>query len=117
MTELITCLSTGKGTWGHVAGLMRAEEWEKVYLVCSDFGRDKFEKHEKHEFIVINPDDDVEQIIGVLYEKLKGRLGTEVAVNMISGSGKEHMALLSALLKLGVGLRFVVLKEGRAAEI
>ena len=37
----------------------------------------------------------------------------ETAVNLISGDGKEHMALLSALLKLGVGIRLIALtKEG-----
>jgi len=34
-------------------------------------------------------------------------------VNIVSGDGKEHMALISALLKLGLGIRFVALtKEG-----
>jgi len=32
---------------------------------------------------------------------------TEVAVNFISGSGNEHMSILSTLLKLGLGIRLV----------
>ena len=32
---------------------------------------------------------------------------------MVSGTGKEHMCVLAALLKLGVGVRLVALtKEG-----
>jgi len=30
-----------------------------------------------------------------------------VGVNFISGAGKEHMALVSALMKLGVGFRLM----------
>ena len=41
---------------------------------------------------------------GGLSEKI---VGTEVALNMISGTGKEHMALLSAVLKSGLGVRIV----------
>ena len=46
--------------------------------------------------------------------KLKGNLkGTEVALSLASGDGKEHMALISALINLPVGIRFAALtKEG-----
>ncbi|KHO49333.1 MAG: hypothetical protein QT04_C0060G0026 [archaeon GW2011_AR11] len=37
----------------------------------------------------------------------------ETGLNMVSGTGKEHMCVLAALLKLGVGVRLVALtKEG-----
>ena len=47
-------------------------------------------------------------------QKLKGKIaGTEVALSLSSGDGKEHMALISALINLPVGIRFAVLtKEG-----
>ena len=47
-------------------------------------------------------------------EKLKGKFeGTEVALSIASGDGKEHMSLISALLGLPVGIRFAALtKEG-----
>ena len=39
--------------------------------------------------------------------------GTEVALSIASGDGKEHMALISALLNLPVGIRFAALtKDG-----
>ena len=45
--------------------------------------------------------------------KLDGKLDGEVAVNFVSGTGREHMALVSALLQLGVGIRLIALtKEG-----
>ena len=53
-----------------------------------------------------------------LKEKLTGKIkGIEVAVNFVSGEGKEHMALMSALLKLGIGVRFVALKPDGIEEI
>ena len=49
-----------------------------------------------------------------LQERLKKLIkGTEVGLSIASGSGKEHMALISALLSVPVGIRFVALtKEG-----
>ena len=46
--------------------------------------------------------------------KLKGKFGgMEVALSLASGDGKEHMALVSALINLPVGVRFAALtKEG-----
>ena len=39
--------------------------------------------------------------------------GTEVALSIASGEGKEHMALISALLSLPAGIRFTALtREG-----
>ena len=114
MTELIAFLSTGKGTWGHIASLISKDEFERVLLLTNDFGKENFTANEKTELLVVNANDDYEklrdQIQSVLKDKVKG---SEVAVNFISGSGKEHMALISALIKLGVGFRLVVsTKEG-----
>ena len=41
MTELIAFLSTGKGTWANVSGLIKGESWDKVYLLTNDFGKEK----------------------------------------------------------------------------
>ena len=49
-----------------------------------------------------------------IMSKLKGKIkGTEVALSIASGDGKQHMALISALLSLPAGIRFTVLtKDG-----
>lgn len=114
MTTLIASLSIGKGTWGHVSRLIEDNEWDKVVLITNEFGKENFKKSEKIEFVVVKVDSGIgdlrDEIYNVLKEKVKD---TEVAVNFISGSGKEHMALISALLKLGIGIRLVALtKEG-----
>ena len=111
--ELVCLLSTGKGTWAQVAGLMTHGEWDKIVVVGSDFTKDF--KHEKEfEFIKVDLSKKIKDLKEELSEKLKSKFnGTEVALTIASGSGKEHMALISALLHLPVGIRFAALtKEG-----
>ena len=117
MTELIACLSTGKGTWAHVSKLMDGSDWDKVYLVTNDFGL-KFDMRGKGEFVVTNFDKGIYSIVEDIVKQLNGKLkGFEVALNLASGSGKEHMAMISALMKLGVGFRLVALTKDGVKEV
>ena len=112
--ELVALLSTGKGTWGQVAGLMQKGEWEKIIVVGPAFAKD-FQVHDvPFDFIEFDPNKNLIQLKKELSTKLKGKFaGLEVAVSIASGSGKEHMALQSALLNLPVGVRFTALtKDG-----
>jgi len=111
--ELIALLSTGKGTWGQVSGLMKHGEWDKIIVLGDDFAKDF--KHEKEfEFIKVGLDAKLTDLKEDFSEKLKGKInGTEVALTIASGDGRQHMALISALLNLPVGIRFAALtKEG-----
>lgn len=117
MTDLIVVLSSGKGTWQEAAKVISSHDWEKVFLITNDFGANTFNKKENFEFVVINPEDPVEVISKNLYSAMNGKLGMEVALNMSSGSGKEHMALLSATIKLGVGIRLVSADEKGIVEL
>ncbi len=114
MPELIACLSVGKGTWGHVNQLMQENSWDKIFLITNEYGQENFSKNEKAEFLVVNSNQGLRELRDEIHSKLKDKIKeTEVAVNFISGSGKEHMALISAILKLGVGIRLVAItKEG-----
>ena len=119
MTDLIACLSTGKGTWGHVSRLMQAEQWSKIILITNDFGKERFTSEVAFDFVVIDPQQPLQQLIQELKTQLDGKFtDIEIAVNFISGSGKEHMALLSAMQQLGVGFRFIALdEEGQVIEL
>lgn len=109
--ELIALLSTGKGTWGQVAGLINRGDWENIFLIGSDFA-EKFSCGKKHEFIKINPEEKILDLRDRLKEILKQKIkGMEVALSIASGEGKEHMALISALLGIPVGIRLVVLTQ------
>ncbi len=119
MTELVACLGIGKGSWKYMQNLIKSEEWENVFLITNTFGAEKFFiEGTSVNFIIINDNNNVFELVNSIYNQLKERIqGTEVAVNFISGSGKEHMALLSALLKLGLGIRMVGLKDSKVKEL
>ncbi len=111
--ELVALLSSGKGTWAQISGLMTYGEWEKIILLGDDFAKD-FKHNKKFEFIKINLNQRIKDLKEEISKKLKGKInGTEVALSIASGNGKEHMALISALINLPVGIRFAALtKEG-----
>ena len=111
--ELVALLSTGKGTWGQVSGLMKHGEWDKVIIIGNDFAK-KFTSDKKFEFIEVDLDKKLKDLRDELMKKFKGKIeGTEVALSIASGDGKEHMALISALINFPVGIRFAALtKEG-----
>ena len=114
--ELIALLSSGKGTWTQVNGLINHGDWEKIILIGDDFSS-RFEIREKKEiteFIKVDLRNRLKDLKEELLLKLKGKIhGTEVALSIASGDGKEHMALISALLSVPAGVRFVALtKDG-----
>jgi hypothetical protein len=111
--ELIALLSSGQGTWGQISGLIKRGEWEKIILIGPDYAS-KFTSEKPIEFITINPDANVKELKEDIQNKIKDKIsGMEIALSIASGSGKEHMALISALLSIPVGVRFTVLtKDG-----
>ena len=111
--ELVALLSSGEGTWGQVAGLVKRGEWEKIILLGDTFAK-KFTSDQKTEFIEINTSLPLKEFKEEFSKKLKGKIsGMEVALSIASGTGKEHMALISALITLPVGIKFVALtKDG-----
>ena len=109
--ELVALLSSGKGSWGQVSGLMTRGEWDKIILLGDDFAKD-FKHEKKFEFIQINFGKKIKELREELISKLKNKIdGTEVALSIASGDGKEHMAIISALLNLPAGIRFAVLTQ------
>ena len=117
MTSLIACLSTGKGTWGHVSRLIADENWDKIFLITNEFGKENFKLEKEGEFMVVDQRASLPELRDEVVGKLKGKLEGDIAVNLISGTGKEHMAIVSALLKLGIGIRFIALTKDGIKEI
>lgn len=111
--ELIALLSSGKGTWAQVSGLIKYGEWDNIILLGDDFAK-QFTTEKKFEFIRIDLNKKLKELKEEFQAKLKGKTsGTEVALSIASGDGKEHMALISALINLPVGIRFAALtKDG-----
>ncbi len=117
MTELVISLGSGKGTWAYLIELIKAEPWDRVVVVTNSFGAERFSVEGRELcFVVI----DERRKMRLLVEDIKKQLelsGPEVALSMVSGEGKLHMAMLSALLKSGLGIRLVGMKERRASEL
>ncbi|MFW6014689.1 MAG: hypothetical protein ACOCZQ_00755 [Nanoarchaeota archaeon] len=116
MASLICCLSTGKGTWLKVMDVIKATEWDKIYIITNDFGKVKFNSPKPAEFIVINPDSKAKDIIKDIKDNFN-ITDFEVALNIDSGSGKEHMAVISAIIQLGLSIRFVSYENNELVEI
>ncbi len=118
MTELIACLGTGEGTLEHIRRLIQQQDWEKVVLITTESSKQNFKADKPIEFIVINKEKFLPELVNEIKNKLKTKIqGTEVGINLISGSGKDHMAILSALLKLGLAIRFVALTVEGVKEV
>ncbi len=111
--ELIALLSSGQNTWAQVSGLMKFGEWDKIIIVGDDFAK-TFTHDKPFEFIKVDLSKRIKDLQEEFKQKLKGKFeGMEVALSMASGDGKEHMALISALINLPIGIRFAALtKEG-----
>ncbi|MFT4308782.1 MAG: hypothetical protein ACMXYM_05460 [Candidatus Woesearchaeota archaeon] len=109
---LIGLLSTGKGTWGHVSRLLEA--YDTVHLLTNEFGAERFTAKEGVVLHTVLGGIEVELIKKRIVDALKPVVSSEleVDVNLASGSGIEHMALIAALFELGVGFKLVYANEG-----
>ena len=111
--ELVALLSSDKENWGQVSGLMNHGEWENIILLGDDSAR-QFSSEIKFEFIKVDLSRKIQDLKDDFLKKLRGKInGTETALSIASGNGKEHMALISALINVPVGIRFAALtKDG-----
>ena len=114
MTDLIACLSTGKGTLGHVQRVIEGMEWNKIFLITNELSKDKFKCSKEVEMIIVDTKKTITEMAADIKKALEGKISDlEVGLNIVSGEGREHMAIISALLQLGLGIRLVALtREG-----
>ena len=108
--EFVAFLGADKDGWGQITALVnRLEDCEKVLLV-KDKNTLGFPKTDKCEFVNIDSSKDLVKLIDDMSSGLRKELSKEfeVVVSLASGNGKEHMALVSSLLNLPVGIRLAV---------
>ena len=114
MPTLIACLSTGKGTWTEVIKVIQSQSWDKVFLITNQFGEENFKADSNTELIVIDTFKDTSSLVEQIKNQLKDKISDfEIALNLASGSGKEHMALLEAVLELGLNFRLVSISNNQ----
>ncbi len=107
--NLVAFVGNDKEGWGQITALMnRMPDCEKIVLVKNKTS-DDFPTNEITSTITIDSTKPVLDLTQELLPKLQKELsdGFEVALSLASGNGKEHMALLSALLSVPVGVRVV----------
>ncbi|MBS3123908.1 hypothetical protein J4437_04720 [Candidatus Woesearchaeota archaeon] len=115
MPTLIACLSSGKGTWTEVNRLIQSRPWTKIFLITDKFGQEKFiTRPQNLEFILIDNFQEINTIITNIKKQLQNKVSDfEIALNFASGSGKEHMAILEAVLEMGLNFRLLTLDNNQ----
>ena len=114
MPTLIACLSTGKGTWTEVNKIIQSQEWNKVFLITNQFGKDNYTVGKNTELVLVDsfPDTPTTIITDQIKKQLKDKIEDfEVALNLASGSGKEHMAVLEAVMQMGLNFRLIAVNR------
>ena len=118
MVDLVVCLSNERKMWNYVVKLINEHNWDNIMVVTDTSGEKNFKSNKKMNFIIIDTNQPLVILAKNIKEKLTGKIkGIEVAVNFVSGEGKEHMALMSALVKMGIGFRFVIATQEGVKEI
>jgi hypothetical protein len=112
--EFVAFLGNDKENWGQISALVNRIDQAKIFLVKDKAVKD-FPTNEKCVVVEIDSSLPLLKLKQQIQEKLKPLLSKEfeVAVSIASGSGKDHMALIAALLALPVGIKIVAYtKEG-----
>ena len=114
MPTLIACLSTGKGTWAEVTKIAQSQEWNKVFLITNQVGNENYTPGKNTELVLIDSflDTPTTIITDQIKKQLKDKIADfEVALNLTSGSGKEHMAVLETVLQMGLNFRLITVNK------
>jgi hypothetical protein len=122
-------LDMGANTWTNLNKIIHSELFDKIYLVTNDFGIKNYVKphvkpHISITLVQLDFNKASEDLVPELYVILKKHFmqdkvqDLDMAVNITSGTGKEHSVVISTLMKLGYGIRLVDLdKDGKILEM
>jgi len=104
---LLAVLGVGKGSWGHIARLIAEEEWDAILMIGNDWGKENFSPGKEVDWVIVNNRSGFNILKDAIKEKLPKE--DEICVTLISGSGKEHTALLAALREAKKPFKLVIL--------
>ena len=111
MTTLITLLTSGKNTWKYFFKLINSAEWDKIILFANSFTLQKLKLNDpKVKVFEIDFSDNIEstkKMKDILEKEVENKF--DVAINLYSGFGNEHMQLLSAVMLAGCSINFALL--------
>jgi hypothetical protein len=115
MGTLIAVLGTGKGTWLEVHGILNLRAFEDVVLFVDDWAAKDY-KNEHKTTIVPLADMPLDELVKYIKEHIKHNTKAaefDIALNIASGTGKQHAAIMTAVLQLGYGIRLVSFENGQ----
>ena len=105
--EFVAFLGEDVQSWGQITGLINRGEWEKVILIKNKLAPE-YESPKEAEMILLDCSKPLIELKNELVAALKPKFsGFDANLSLASGNGKEHMALISALLSIPVGIRLV----------
>lgn len=105
MAQLIAFIDNEKPKQNHVLKIIN-EQWDNIFLLInSEIEFDVPTNCTAIRFDGKLPTKDLKEFF---YSSFSNKLTFDVGINLICGSGKEHMALITALLQTGVGIRYVI---------
>ncbi|MBI2575570.1 hypothetical protein HYV82_06820 [Candidatus Woesearchaeota archaeon] len=123
MTDLIACLGTETKAWEYARRLIEGEAWGQVFLIADadaagTDGKTGFKCKREVFFVTADTKLLLPQLTEQIRKMMDSKIAdTEVALNLALGTGKEHMALISAVLKLGLGIRLVAYTPEGVREV
>ncbi len=106
--KLISYLNSDPAAHGQISALINRMECDEVIIVKDKKTENPF-ANQKCKSIEVDSTKDLLSFKQEIQEKTKPFLKEdfEVALSLASGNGKEHMALISALLSIPVGIKLV----------
>ena len=117
MTTLIALLSSGKGSWRHVNSLIQVQKWDRVILFCNDFAYKEYDSKGSNVLKLQIDEKKPQEFIDKVSQVLKKEVQDfEVALNIVSGSGYEHMIIVGGIIKAGLGFRLVACEHNELIE-
>jgi hypothetical protein len=132
MSVLVASLSAEKNSWTELSKILHSKFFTDAYLVTDTItdssGMKDYSKPiingVKIEIISLDFRKASEDLVPELYMILKKKFTEQkiqeldIAVNITSGTGKEHSVIISTLMKLGYGIRLIDLdKNGNILEM
>jgi hypothetical protein len=126
MAHLIACMGHDTENQDIVGKIIYSKVFDIVYLICDADVKENFILRDesiksliKINYVLIDDNDAIDRLNDDIYASLKKGFANdkiqdlELAINISSGKGRLHAALISAVVRLGYGIRIVDLdKDG-----
>jgi len=115
MADLIACFTTDEHH-RHLHRVLNEAEWDRAFIVTTKELKQKHKFAKEVIYIVVDPKKPIGEYVEDIKSSLKGFF-LETGVNIVNGTGKDHMALLSAVMKAGLSFRLVAVTKNGVEEI